>query len=250
MVALFEKWSIHPLPSSLQIGGIKLESSYRVWCSPDRVKEFDNIKLAAQRGGKTLIEAVINLNTYLTVRGRTIGVIWRFCLDGHLSVRAKRLQADGTSAYEFIPPNRLKAIWPNGPLWVNADYDDIELYGPIPPWIRVTVDNQFYLGEFLTPEFQHTDEYSFVIMRGAEFELGALQASVVRILHDAISDPQNWRYETDIQQEVQCGVISDLFKRHANWSELIEKVGKGRYRLNLHSERGRPTAIFSRREDR
>jgi hypothetical protein len=249
MVALSEKWSTHPLPPFLQVGGIKLEESYRVWFTPDRVREFDEIRLAAQRRGKTKHEAIYNELNYLSVHSLIIGVIWRFCLKGHLSVRAKRRQADGTSIHEFIPPDRLRMEWPNGPLHPHPDYHDIELYGPIPPWIKVTVDNQFYLGEFLVPEFQHSDNYSLVMMRGFKFELGVLQASVVRILHQAIFDPRNWRRETEIQQEVQCGSISDLFKRHSNWSELIEKVGKGRYRLNLHSERGRPTAIFSQRED-
>jgi len=249
MVALFEHRSSHPLPSSLQIGGIKLEEAYRVWLTPDRVREFDQIKLAAQCGGNTQYEAAYNELNYLDVRGTVIGVIWRFCLDGHLSVRAKRREADGTSAFEFIPTDRLRLEWPHGPFGPDPKYHDIELYGPIPPWIKVTVDNQFYLGEFLVPEFQYADNYSFVVMRGLEFHLGALQAAVVRILHQGVFDPQNWRLETEIQQEVQCGSISDLFKRHSNWPELIERVGKGRYRLNLHSERDRPTAIFSQKDD-
>jgi hypothetical protein len=248
MVVLFETWSTHPLRSSLQIGGIKLEDSYRIWFPPERVREFDAIRLAARRGRQTKIEALLNLVDYHEKRGKLIIAIWRACLDGNLFVRARRVNAQGISGYEFISNDRLREIWPHGPLDPNSDYDDIQLYGPIPPWIKVTVDGQFYLGEFLVPEFQHTDDYSFVVMRGIDFELGALQASVVRILHQAVFDPQNWRHETKIQQDVQCGLISDLFKRHTNWPELIEKVGKGRYRLNMHSERARPTAIFSQLE--
>ncbi|MBR1271596.1 hypothetical protein JQ629_29330 [Bradyrhizobium sp. AUGA SZCCT0222] len=248
MVVLFEHWSDHALPSLLQIGGIKLEDSYRIWFPPERVRAFDTIRLTAQRRGKTEIEAQLNYIDYVEWRGLLISAIWRECLSGNLYVRAKRANAVGASTYEFISTDRIREIWPYGPLFPNSDYDDIQLYGPVPPWIKITVDGQFYLDEFLVQEFQYTDDYSFVVMRGVEFELGALQASVVRILHQAVFDPQHWRYETEIQQEAQCGLISDLFKRHPKWPELIEKVGRGRYRLNLRSEQGRPTVIFSKRD--
>ena len=86
-------------------------------------------------------------------------------------------------------------------------------------------------------------------MRGIEFELGPAQAGVVGMLHQAVHDPQNWHYETDIRKQVGCGLLSNLFKRHAQWTELIAKVGRGRYRLNAHSEIDRPTVIFPRRQD-
>jgi hypothetical protein len=248
MAVLFETWSTHLLPSSLQIGGIKLEDSYRIWCRPERVREIDTLALATRRGAKPKIETVLNILDYEEEKGMLIATIWRACLNGDLLVRAKRMNASGMVRYEFVNTDCLREIWPYGPLYPNSDYEDILLYGPIPPWIKVTVDGQFQLGEFLVQEFQYTDDYTFVVMREIEFELGALQASVIRILHQAVFDPQNWRYETEIQQEVQCGLISDLFKRHKKWPELIDKAGKGRYRLNMHSERGRPTVIFSKRE--
>jgi hypothetical protein len=247
MVVLSENWSIPKLDSPLQIGGIKLEQAHRVWLHPDNARAFDQLELAVQRDGFSDAEATVE---YVHANGFIWRLFWQACLSGVFTVRAKRKSSkDEMSTYEFISTERVNAIWPHGFLIRNTDYDDIELYGPIPPWIKVTVDGQYYLAAFLVPEFQHVDDYSFVIMRGFKFELGVLQASVVRMLHQAVFDPQNWLYETKIQQEVQCGVISDLFKRHIHWSELIEKVGKGRYQLNLHSARGRPNAIFSQRED-
>lgn len=246
MVVLSEPWSSHWLPPNLQIGGIKLEDAYRVWLHPDRVREFNRVKLAAERRGQKDPEAFL---THVYARSSIIEAVWRCCLSGDISVRAKQRQAASrTIVYEFISADRLRVIWPHGPIFENSEYEDIELYGAAPPWMKITVDSQYYLGEFLVPEFQHVDDYSYVVMRGFKFELGPAQASVVRFLHLAVSDPRNWRYETEIQLEVQCGLISDLFKRHSDWPELIEKVGKGRYQLNLHSERGRPPAILSYRE--
>jgi hypothetical protein len=244
MVVLFDSsWSLHTLPNALQIGGIKLDQAYRIWLHPDRVREFDQIALAARRNDKNA-EAQAE---YFLIGMNILTAFYLSCRAGVLFVGAKRMAPDGTSKYELLSPDRIGEIWPHGFLAPCKEYVDIEIYGPVPPWIKITVDAQAHLSEYLIPEFQWIDEYSFVIMRGIEFELGAAQAAVVRILHQAVFDPQNWCYETDIREKVGCGIISNLFKRHAQWPELIEKVGRGRYRLNVHSEIERPTLIFPRR---
>lgn len=243
MVLLFEKPELIA-PDNIQLGGIKFQDSPRIWLDPAGLRALDQLYLAYRRGGT---DARKSFDEYMAARSAIYGEIWERCLEGQFSVRARVAGKD--NVYHWIASDGLASIWPLGPLHPNPEYERVELFGPLPPWIKLTVDHEFCLPEYLVAEFQHTDDFTFVIIRGHEFELGCLQASIVRILHHAATtDPQQWRSERQIQNEVGCSAISDIFKRHSNWNELIERVGRGKYQLNLHSRRGHLRAIGAERD--
>jgi hypothetical protein len=88
-----------------------------------------------------------------------------------------------------------------------------------------------------SPEFTHNETYSQVTIRGTSFELSAVPAAIVRLLHEAARSNCPVMEVKDLMAKAgSAGTdISDHFKRYPAWKELIGMESKGRYRLNLVS---------------
>jgi hypothetical protein len=228
-------WERQIPSSSITIGAIPFELSYRVWLAPKEVRKLDHMKLVGR--SKSPLASICALR-HEDALNYVLSLIWKQCLQGQFYVSGKRTAAGSTTQREFISVEEVNALWPLGPNFVlphkaPTPYTDLEITGPAPAWTKLTIDENYDLPAFLVREFQHTDDYTYVIIRDFEFELGAAAANIVRQLHIASNDIPGWRYETDLRAETGCQDISDLFKRQNNWRELIQRSGRGRWRLNL-----------------
>ena len=85
------------------------------------------------------------------------------------------------------------------------------------------------------PTFLHSRDYKEVRCRGHLFQLGAIQSSVVRALHQAALAGQPWQSGKKIltSADSKCMRMADVFKSKAAWRQLIKSDGRGNYRLNI-----------------
>jgi len=208
---------------------VRFDDAHWVFLNEDRCRYLRNLELCTlQRNRCEALQALIDLQNAL---GSFRAAIWKLSIEGYLSVRSKRRNS---ALFDSIPADQLRETWPDGPLFPHEKYEWVEVCGTVPPWINITVGNS----EPIIPEFVYADDYSLVSIRNLTFELGAAQAGIVRVLHEASLKPNCTMTEGAIREIIGfSGSLPDLFKRHQNWPELIEKVGRARYRLNLRSER-------------
>lgn len=78
-------------------------------------------------------------------------------------------------------------------------------------------------------------DYSEVRCNGHRFQLGPIQAAVVRALHRAAQSGQPWQNGKNILSEAHSRSLrmSDVFKSKKNWRDLIRSDRRGNYRLNI-----------------
>ena len=83
--------------------------------------------------------------------------------------------------------------------------------------------------------FKVVDDYKEVIIAGRSFHLGACQAEVVRLLHEASKTGKPWCYGKAVLASAgsSCTRMADLFKSQRHWRELIASDGRGHYRLAI-----------------
>ena len=83
--------------------------------------------------------------------------------------------------------------------------------------------------------FKVLGDYKEVIVAGRSFHLGACQAEVVRLLHEAAKTEEPWRYGKAVLAAAgsSCTRMADLFKSQQHWRELIASDGRGHYRLAI-----------------
>jgi hypothetical protein len=76
-------------------------------------------------------------------------------------------------------------------------------------------------------------DYRFVSAGGRIFQLGAMQAEAVRILHNAAVAGTPWVHGKDVLRKVGANSMRmiDLFKTQRHWRDLIASDGRGHYRL-------------------
>ena len=81
--------------------------------------------------------------------------------------------------------------------------------------------------------FHASTDYHHVRCNGHEFQLGPIQAQVVRILHAAAQRGEPWQSGKAVLGEAGSRSLkmSDLFKSKTDWPLLIESNGRGAYRL-------------------
>jgi hypothetical protein len=81
--------------------------------------------------------------------------------------------------------------------------------------------------------FHASTDYHHVRCNGHEFQLGPIQAQVVRILHAAAQRGEPWQSGKAVLGEAGSRSLkmSDLFKSKKDWPLLIESNGRGAYRL-------------------
>jgi hypothetical protein len=81
--------------------------------------------------------------------------------------------------------------------------------------------------------FHASADYHHVRCNGHEFQLGPIQAQVVRILHAAAQRGEPWQSGKAVLGEAGSRSLkmSDLFKSKKDWPLLIESNGRGAYRL-------------------
>lgn len=82
---------------------------------------------------------------------------------------------------------------------------------------------------FASPDYQN------VRCNGHTFRLGAIQAEVVRLLHEAALLGVPWQNGKVLLEKAnsQSLRMSDVFKSKAHWRQLIESNGRGAYRLAI-----------------
>ncbi|MCE3232463.1 MAG: hypothetical protein K0R98_720 [Rickettsiaceae bacterium] len=83
--------------------------------------------------------------------------------------------------------------------------------------------------------FKYYNNFKEVSLNGNRFQLGPLQANVVKILHEAHLNGTPWVYGKEALRSSNAETMRmvDLFKRKDNWRELILSDGKGSYCLNI-----------------
>ncbi len=85
------------------------------------------------------------------------------------------------------------------------------------------------------PALRQFNAYSEVHLGGLVFQLGPIQARVVKLLHKAAQAGEPWCIGKLVLGEAgsACTRMADLFKSQPHWRRLIESDGRGRYRLSL-----------------
>jgi len=86
--------------------------------------------------------------------------------------------------------------------------------------------------------FQHDADYRNVRLGPTEMALGAVQAQVVRALHEAALTDQPWLEGKRVLSGAGATSMrmSDVFKSKTGWRDLIASDRRGRYRLRLNPE--------------
>jgi len=81
--------------------------------------------------------------------------------------------------------------------------------------------------------FHASADYHRIRCNGHEFQLGPIQAQVVRILHAAAQRGEPWQSGKAVLGEAGSRSLkmSDIFKSKKAWPLLIESNGRGAYRL-------------------
>lgn len=81
--------------------------------------------------------------------------------------------------------------------------------------------------------FQASADYHDVICSGHRFRMGAIQAQVVRALHEAAKAGEPWQSGKEILAVAGSRSLkmADVFKSQTHWRALIESNGRGAYRL-------------------
>lgn len=85
-------------------------------------------------------------------------------------------------------------------------------------------------------EFGHTDDYRSIRYRGNEHSLTARQATVVKLLHEALLSgyPLVAKARLLSAIESETSAVKDIFKGNQLWNTLISPAAsRGFYRLNL-----------------
>ena len=83
------------------------------------------------------------------------------------------------------------------------------------------------------PAFRASEDYREVRHAGVDFQLGPIQAQVIRALHAAAQTADPWRCGKTLLTEAGARSLkmSDLFKSKPDWRRLILSNGRGFYRL-------------------
>ncbi|KGL03134.1 hypothetical protein OIU14_08150 [Thalassobacter stenotrophicus] len=102
---------------------------------------------------------------------------------------------------------------------------------------RYEIKSGFHTGDEKTPEqgFIYTAGYREVRCRGICFQLGAIQAEVVRALHSAAEAGEPWQNGKTILTLAGSRSLKmvDVFKSKPDWRELIQSDRRGNYRLRF-----------------
>ena len=101
----------------------------------------------------------------------------------------------------------------------------------LPPWPT----SRLAPGDKADGEFEHNHDYTWVRIRGTEFDLTEAQAMVVKTLHEAWrqgGQSVSWQSIT-MRLPGLPAKMSDVFKNVRNWNVLIVPMRRGLYRLNL-----------------
>jgi hypothetical protein len=109
-----------------------------------------------------------------------------------------------------------------------------ELGGPNSVNVEASEHSKTALGEAV--KFEHSDDYTWVKIRGKQFTLTPTQASVVQILHESYT-----RGKPDVSKKSILGKIEhetsrlrDIFKStRGAWKVLVRSERRGVYRINL-----------------
>ena len=81
--------------------------------------------------------------------------------------------------------------------------------------------------------FQASADYHDVTCNGHRFRMGAIQAQVIRALHEAARAGEPWQSGKEILAVAGSRSLkmADVFKSQTHWRALIESNGRGAYRL-------------------
>jgi len=81
--------------------------------------------------------------------------------------------------------------------------------------------------------FEASADYLDVRCAGYRFQLGAIQAKVVRLLHEAAQRGDPWQSGKQVLAAAGSRSLkmADVFKSKKDWPQLIESNGRGSYRL-------------------
>ena len=87
----------------------------------------------------------------------------------------------------------------------------------------------------VAPSLQQANDYREVRTAGLLFNLGPVQARVVKRLHEAATSPNPWCEGKLILGEAGSSStrMADVFKSQPHWRRLIDSDGRGRYRLRV-----------------
>jgi len=87
----------------------------------------------------------------------------------------------------------------------------------------------------VAPSLQQTDDYREVRTAGLLFNLGPVQAGVVKRLHEAATSANPWCEGKVILGSAGSSStrMADVFKSQPHWRRLIDSDGRGRYRLRV-----------------
>ncbi len=88
-------------------------------------------------------------------------------------------------------------------------------------------------GSVAPPSLRQSNDYRQVHSAGLLFNLGPVQARVVKLLHEAATSSNPWREGKSILGEAGSAStrMADVFKSQPHWRRLIDSDGRGRYRL-------------------
>lgn len=102
---------------------------------------------------------------------------------------------------------------------------------------RYEIKSGFHAGKGKSPEraFIFGSGYREIRSRGFRFQLGAIQADVVRVLHAAAQAGQPWQNGKQLLSGAGSRSLKmvDVFKSQPDWRELIQSDGRGNYCLRV-----------------
>lgn len=100
--------------------------------------------------------------------------------------------------------------------------------------VRDVIIKNFTINPQIVFDLVVEGNYKVVSLGPRHWNLGALQGTVIRRLHEASLMDQPWQFGKQLLAGSGAGTLrlKDLFKSQKNWRELIMSDGRGMYRLN------------------
>lgn len=213
---ILERWSIAEDDLIYLAENDEVRLSIRVFGLPLEFGDFDE---GADRRPFRIPTDRLSFSGVVDLHARDVFQLFR-CGEAHIG-EFRSVQSDYASLWGSVDPLYVVI----GDLLMRRDERD-----------RYEIMKGFSTGGRLEePTFIVSRDYSEVRCNGRRFQLGPIQAAVVRSLHRAAQAGRPWQNGKNILSEARSRSLrmSDVFKSKDNWRELIRSDRRGNYRLNI-----------------
>jgi hypothetical protein len=219
------------LPIDPPLVAVPLNAAFRVWMPHESIKRLYELRLKEELAIDPTELFSVRLQLAVLIPS-TKRMFWEcYCLAGLCDLSG--IPSD-SSARNQISLAELQDLEPNfgeNSLYRNGlKYAQVQVSGDLPLSQAIHFDENIW-GRTSEEFTAIRDDYRVVLHKGKRLQLGVKQASVIMLLHQALSSGKPNMIEKQVMGAAgAAGHITKLFKHDK--AQLIRMVGHGHVRLN------------------